>query len=174
MKKLNKKGFTIVELVIVIAVIAILAAVLIPTFANVSEKANESAAMQAAKNEYTNYLADNEQNITGGDFIIVSGEYVFVVEDGSFLVDGTKFAKASGATTYTAKVTTQNTASVEWTLTKGEALTSTTYTVKDVKTITYGTGTDHYEYSTNPSSVTIYAITYVAPPTQAGGSTGGN
>ena len=40
MKKLNKKVFTIVELVIVIAVIAILAAVLIPTFSNVIEKAN--------------------------------------------------------------------------------------------------------------------------------------
>ncbi len=41
MKKL-KKGFTIVELVIVIAVIAILAAVLIPVFSNVVEKANLS------------------------------------------------------------------------------------------------------------------------------------
>lgn len=47
--KLNKKGFTIVELVIVIAVIAILAAVLIPTFSSVIEKANESAALQEGK-----------------------------------------------------------------------------------------------------------------------------
>lgn len=45
----NKKGFTIVELVIVIAVIAILAAVLIPTFANLVEKANQSADIQAVK-----------------------------------------------------------------------------------------------------------------------------
>ena len=57
MKKLNKKGFTIVELVIVIAVIAILAAVLIPTFATVIDKANRSAAIQAAKNDYTEDLA---------------------------------------------------------------------------------------------------------------------
>ena len=42
MKHTNKKGFTIVELVIVIAVIAILAAVLIPTFSNLIKKANES------------------------------------------------------------------------------------------------------------------------------------
>ena len=39
MKKNNKKGFTIVELVIVIAVIAILAAVLIPTFSSIIKKA---------------------------------------------------------------------------------------------------------------------------------------
>lgn len=44
----NKKGFTIVELVIVIAVIAILAGVLIPTFSGVIQKANESAALQEA------------------------------------------------------------------------------------------------------------------------------
>lgn len=46
MKKQNKKGFTIVELVI-----AILAAVLIPTFSGVVEKVNKSAALQACRNE---------------------------------------------------------------------------------------------------------------------------
>ena len=50
MKRTNKKGFTIVELVIVIAIIAVLAAVLIPTFANVVKKAKESADNQTAKN----------------------------------------------------------------------------------------------------------------------------
>lgn len=49
MKKMNKKGFTIVELVIVIAVIAILAAVMIPTFGGIIKKANKSAAEQEAK-----------------------------------------------------------------------------------------------------------------------------
>ena len=57
MKRNNKKGFTIVELVIVIAVIAILAAVLIPTFAGVTKKANESKALQEAKNSYSEDLA---------------------------------------------------------------------------------------------------------------------
>ena len=43
----RKKGFTLVELVIVIAVVAILAAVLIPTFGNLVKKANISADQQA-------------------------------------------------------------------------------------------------------------------------------
>ena len=43
----KKKGFTIVELVIVIAVVAVLAAVLIPTFSNLVKKANISADQQA-------------------------------------------------------------------------------------------------------------------------------
>lgn len=45
----SKKGFTIVELVIVIAVIAILAAVLIPTFSGIIKKANLSADQQAVR-----------------------------------------------------------------------------------------------------------------------------
>ena len=62
MKRMNKKGFTIVELVIVIAVIAILAAVLIPTFSGVIKKANQSAVQQTAaalyKEAYALDLAD--------------------------------------------------------------------------------------------------------------------
>ena len=59
MRKLNKNGFTIVELVIVIAVVAILAAVLIPTFVSVTKKANQSADIQACRQMNT-YLAVNE------------------------------------------------------------------------------------------------------------------
>ena len=59
MKRNNKKGFTIVELVIVIAVIGILAAVLIPTFSGVIDDANENAAKQYARNTYTQLYADD-------------------------------------------------------------------------------------------------------------------
>ena len=58
MKKMNNKGFTIVELVIVIAVIAILAAVMIPTFSGVVKNANESAAIQEVKAALAETLAD--------------------------------------------------------------------------------------------------------------------
>lgn len=76
MKKHNKKGFTIVELVIVIAVIAILAAVLIPTFSNVVEKANRNAALQAGRNAYVNAYAEaiadgTTATATGHDVIYV-------------------------------------------------------------------------------------------------------
>lgn len=52
MKRNTKKGFTLVELVIVIAVIAILASVLIPTFSNVVSNAQEAAAKQQAANQF--------------------------------------------------------------------------------------------------------------------------
>ncbi len=86
MKKSNKKGFTIVELVIVIAVIAILAAVLIPTFSNVVTNAKKSAAMQNARNAYEEYLAENadEVDLNTLNLCIASGDYYFHVTAGEF------------------------------------------------------------------------------------------
>ncbi len=55
----NKKGFTIVELVIVIAVIAILAAVLIPTFSGIIRKANISDDTALARNLNTAAISAN-------------------------------------------------------------------------------------------------------------------
>ena len=88
-KKL-KKGFTITELVIVIAVIAILAAVLIPTFANVINNANESAAMQEARSEWSNFSVEVATDASDSkDFVIVhkigdAEETFFVVVNGEF------------------------------------------------------------------------------------------
>ena len=61
-KSLRKKGFTIVELVIVIAVIAILAAVLIPTFTGIIKKANISADTQLVRNLNTALAEDKAIN----------------------------------------------------------------------------------------------------------------
>ena len=90
MLKKMKKAFTITELVIVIAVIAILAAVLIPTFTTVVNKANESAAMQEARSEFENFNVEvltSESNVR--NFVIKYQEgdanpYYFVVTEGQF------------------------------------------------------------------------------------------
>ncbi len=58
MKRNCKKGFTIVELVVVIVVIAILAAVLIPTVSSLIDKANQSADIQAVKQMNTALAID--------------------------------------------------------------------------------------------------------------------
>lgn len=102
MLKKMKKAFTITELVIVIAVIAILAAVLIPTFTTVVNNANESAAMQEARSEFENFnvevLTNDAQ--TGNDFILkyAKGDkiYYFVVENGQFNVDPISLDEGSG------------------------------------------------------------------------------
>lgn len=72
MKKNNKKGFTIVELVIVIAVIAILAAVLIPTFSSVTQSAKESAARQQARSGMQSILNLTEATMSEKTQFLVS------------------------------------------------------------------------------------------------------
>ena len=64
MKRTDKKGFTIVELVIVIAVIAILAAVLIPNISKLVQKANTSADESLVRNLNTALSMDVEKHTT--------------------------------------------------------------------------------------------------------------
>ena len=58
MMKNKRRGFTVVELVIIIAVVAILAAVLIPTYVNLVKKSNEANAQVEAKNLISEMLTD--------------------------------------------------------------------------------------------------------------------
>ncbi|MBW1671938.1 MAG: prepilin-type N-terminal cleavage/methylation domain-containing protein [Deltaproteobacteria bacterium] len=50
MKKVGCKGFTLVELMIVVAIIGILAAIAIPQFAKYRQRAYNSAALSDARN----------------------------------------------------------------------------------------------------------------------------
>ena len=62
-----KKGFTIVELVIVIGVIGILAGILIPTFVNVTQKAEEAALQSNLANAYSSYAAEAADGVIDED-----------------------------------------------------------------------------------------------------------
>ena len=101
MKNTKKKGFTIVELVIVIAVIAILAAVAIPTFTSVITKANESAALQQAKAALDNALAEEagNGNVPQNGTIVVQQNgtfYTFTYTNGALNTTPTKAGSAVG------------------------------------------------------------------------------
>ena len=58
MMKNKRRGFTVVELVVIIAVVAILAAVLIPTYVHLVKKSNEANAQVEAKNLISEMLTD--------------------------------------------------------------------------------------------------------------------
>ncbi len=71
MKNTKKKGFTIVELVIVVAVVAVLAAVLIPTFSGIVQKARQNADEQtvANMNKYVAVAAAEEEFVFAADAV---------------------------------------------------------------------------------------------------------
>lgn len=84
--KIAKRGFTIVELVIVIAVIAVLAGVLIPTFGSVVENAKYSSALQEATNQFKadnmTYMAQGYGEGVPDGILYESNGYYFVSDDG--------------------------------------------------------------------------------------------
>lgn len=63
LKKMNKKGFTLAELLIVVAIIAVLVAISIPIFSAQLEKAKEATDMANIRSAYaevvTAYLGDS-------------------------------------------------------------------------------------------------------------------
>ena len=78
---MNKKGFTLTELVIVIVIIAILAAVLIPSMTGYVARAKKANATSEASSVYTIYsawLADDSQDYS---YYKASHQIVTAAED---------------------------------------------------------------------------------------------
>ena len=66
LKKMNKKGFTLAELLIVVAIIAVLVAISIPIFSAQLEKAKEATDMANIRSAYAEvvaaYLGDSKNH----------------------------------------------------------------------------------------------------------------
>ncbi len=110
-KKLNKKGFTLAELLIVVAIIAVLVAVMIPIFSASTEKAEEAVVKANLRSVYAEaaveYLDKGSVTTTTATIENVtytvttnatSGEPESVTSSNAkknFTYDGTKYTAAS-------------------------------------------------------------------------------
>lgn len=68
MKKINKKGFTLIELIVVIAILAVLALLLVPQITGYIQASKDSVGAANARSCYSNLLlkkATTDANLTG-------------------------------------------------------------------------------------------------------------
>ena len=111
MKKLNKKGFTLVELIVVIAIIGILAAVLVPSVTSYISKAQKSSATQNAANKYQEYVlavtdicqADVNEKTKDRALVYATGNFYCIIIDGTVKATESTLnkAKEEAAKTFT-------------------------------------------------------------------------
>ena len=100
MKKLNNKGFTLMELIIVIAIIAVLMLILVPTMGGFVDSAKEEALRANAKAAYTAAVAQQTAAdagltaVNGGSYALngetdcnkLHSDFYDVVEEGTCVI----------------------------------------------------------------------------------------
>ena len=72
--KNNKKGFTLAELLVVVAIIAVLVAIAIPVFSAATDKATFTADLATARANYAEQVVDamTKQDYKGGTITITA------------------------------------------------------------------------------------------------------
>lgn len=98
-KKNSKKGFTLMEMLIVVAIIGVLVAISIPVFTSKlddAKKAADEANMRTAKAVYAVYMLDASDTSSG--LGATNGNYYFNASTGKFEKSG-----ATGAAPYEAQ-----------------------------------------------------------------------
>ena len=161
--KNNKKGFTLVELVIVVAVMAILVAVAIPTVGSITGSArtsvNESNAqtiesmLKLAEAEGTKTSPDGKGSVSCETIATVIVDAKLGIEEGSFV-----YNYKTGNVKYDTKTTTTDDNTIIIAFAKGAAGKSATVTVS------YGTaGADGDAGTSQSVTKNLDGTAYVAP-----------
>ena len=110
LRRNNEKGFTLIELMIVIAIIGILAAIAIPNFLAYRTKGQNTAAQSAAKNYYNTAIAYFADTDTSGTSLGITGAPSWT-PDTNVTVVGGPMVDTAGVISFTAPLTFSHTGS---------------------------------------------------------------
>ena len=132
-KKLNKKGFTLAELLIVVAIIAVLVAISIPIFTGQLAKARASTDAANIRAGYAEVVAQILEDNTAAD-----GTKYYLQADGTVsTTKGTAYYKCKGAATNLAEADTyvggSKASTIAWA--KDDAITYTYSSTNDTVTV---------------------------------------
>ena len=101
--KMNRKGFTLIELMIVVAIIGILAAIAIPKFADLINKSKEGAtkgALSSVRSALQVYYGDNEGWFPADDLSVLTANGKYINEIPVAKLPTTGHADSRVVTTY--------------------------------------------------------------------------
>ena len=96
LRRNNEKGFTLIELMIVIAIIGILAAIAIPNFLSYRTKGQNSAAIAQAKNFYNGALAYFADTEASGTSIASTDSFAGFTVDANVAITGGPITDTNG------------------------------------------------------------------------------